>query len=64
MTFIPGHYGESGYSKFTVSDVPYVTNSDGELFASIGRWPVRTHSELVTLVDKSIEWSGRDRQSR
>ena len=60
MTFIPGHYGESAYSKFTVSDVPYVTDTQGGLFASIGRWPVRELSELSTIIAKSIDWSTTD----
>lgn len=61
ITFIPGHYGESGYSNFTVSDVPYVANASGELFATIGRWPVRQVSELETIVGNSVAWRGRDR---
>ena len=27
MTFIPGHYGQSGYSNYTVTDTPYITDS-------------------------------------
>ena len=57
LTFIPGHYGESGYSKFTVTDLPYVMDAQGAVFANIGRWPVRSISDLVTIVDKSIAWS-------
>ena len=60
MTFIPGHYGESAYSKFTVSDVPYVTDTQGGLFASMGRWPVRELSELSTIIAKSVDWSTTD----
>ena len=60
MTFIPGHYGESAYSKFTVSDVPYVTDTQGGLFASMGRWPVRELSELNTIIAKSVDWSTTD----
>ena len=57
LTFIPGHYGQSSYSKFTLSDVPYITASDGHLFATIGRWPVRSMADLQTIVGKSIAWS-------
>ena len=60
MTFIPGHYGQSSYSKFTVSDVPYITDTNNNLFSSIGRWPVRSESDLQTIVDKSIRWSRTD----
>ena len=63
MTFIPGHYGESNYSNFTVSDVPYVTDASGELFASIGRWPVRSDEELSAMIANSIDWSNRDRST-
>ena len=60
ITFIPGHYGQSGYSKFTVSDAPYITNTKNELFSSIGRWPVRTNADLLSIVDKSIAWASTD----
>ncbi len=61
ITFIPGHYGESSYSKFTVSDVPYISTLDNLLFATIGRWPVRTENDLQAIINKSIAWSNRDR---
>ena len=57
VTFIPGYYGQSSHSKFTVTDVPYVMNTDAKLFATIGRWPVRSKEDLQTIVDKSIAWN-------
>ena len=60
ITFIPGHYARSTYSKFTVSDVPYITNANNELFASIGRWPVRSDSDLSIIVDKSMAFANAD----
>ncbi len=63
LTFIPGHYGQSGYSNYTVSDVPYITDSDNNLMADIGRWPVRSMSDLQTIVDKTIQWSDTDHSS-
>ena len=56
LTFIPGHYVPGSHSDYTVSDVPYISNGDGELFAHIGRWPVRELSELQVIVDKSMQW--------
>ncbi len=56
VTFIPGHYGESNHSQYTVSDVPYVQDEAGGLFASIGRWPVRTMDDVQAIVDKSMAW--------
>lgn len=63
MTFIPGHYGQSSYSKFTVSDAPYIMGANGELFATVGRWPVRSRADLKTIVNKSIDWSTADRKN-
>lgn len=60
VTFLPGHYGESAYSKFTISDVPFITAADGSLFSSVGRWPVRTPDDLQMIVAKSISWSNAD----
>ena len=59
ITFIPGHYEQSNYSLYTVSDVPYIMDATNELFASIGRWPVRSGEDLQTIVDKSINWSNK-----
>ena len=56
FTFIPGHYTSSHYSNYTVSDVPYVMDSEGAFVAHIGRWPVRTGSDLQVIVDKSMDW--------
>ena len=56
LTFIPGHYVPGSHSDYTVSDVPYISNGDGGLFAYIGRWPVRELSELQVIVDKSMQW--------
>ena len=56
LTFIPGHYVPGSHSDYTVSDVPYISNGDGGLFAHIGRWPVRELSELQVIVDKSMQW--------
>ncbi len=63
LTFIPGHYTQSNYSNYTVSDVPYITDAQGTLFAHIGRWPVRTGSDLQVIVDKSIQWANGDHSS-
>ena len=60
MTFIPGHYGESAYSRYTVTDTPYVSDANGDLFASIGRWPVRTQADLSTIIANSMVWSNTD----
>ena len=57
VTFIPGHYGQSDYSKFTVSDAPYILSQDGSPFATVGRWPVRTKSELKAIVNKTTGWN-------
>ena len=57
ITFIPGHYGKTRYSNFTVSDTPYVDSASSALFASVGRWPVREGSELESIVDKSKAFS-------
>ena len=61
MTFIPGHYGTSKYSNYTVTDTAYVTNSTNQLFANIGRWPVRNNNELETIIANSMLWSNSDR---
>ncbi|MGI9318975.1 MAG: C25 family cysteine peptidase, partial [bacterium] len=60
ITFIPGHYGQSNYSKFTVSDVPYINAADNQFFADIGRWPVRSASDLQMIVDKSMTFANAD----
>ena len=60
MTFIPGHYGPSSYSKHTVTDAPYVSNSLNQLFASIGRWPVRNNIDLETIITNSMTWTTND----
>ena len=57
VTFIPGHYGASNYSNYTVSDYPYVSDGSGGAFASIGRWPVRSMADLGTIVTKSMTWA-------
>ena len=57
MTFIPGHYGKSSFSKFTVTDSPYVMDSDNQLFATVGRWPVRSQEDLDAIIDTSKAWS-------
>ena len=54
---------ESRYSKYTLSDVSYITGTNGELFASIGRWPIRSMAELRLIVDNSIQWSNADHRS-
>ena len=60
MTFIPGHYGHSAYSNYTVTDTPYVSDATNTLFASIGRWPVRTQADLKTIIANSRVWSNTD----
>ena len=60
MTFIPGHYAKSTYSNYTVTDTPYVTAADTNLFATIGRWPVRSHADLDTIIASSMAWSNTD----
>ena len=60
VTFIPAHYSESRYSRFTPGDTPFIQDDEGRLFAAIGRWPVRTIGDVGTLVDKSIAWSSED----
>ena len=60
MTFVPGHYGQSDHSQYTVSDAPYVMDGEGNAFASIGRWPVREMADLDAIVAKSILWSSTD----
>lgn len=60
MTFIPGHYGKSAYSNYTVTDTPYVSDDNNRLFASIGRWPVRTEADLNTIIANSVAWSTGD----
>ena len=63
VTFIPGHYGQSSYSHYTVSDAPYITDSEGSAFASIGRWPVRSMGDLQVIIDKTIAWDTSDHSS-
>ena len=60
MTFIPGHYAESAYSNHTVTDTPYVTAADMSLFATIGRWPVRSDADLDSIIASSMAWSAKD----
>ena len=60
ITFIPGHYGESLHSNYTVSDSPYVMDNDHRLFANIGRWPVRSESDLNAIINNSMTWSNSD----
>lgn len=60
LTFIPGHYAQSEHSRFTVSDVPYVMDVEQNLFATIGRWPVRSQADLAAITAKSVAWSARD----
>ena len=60
ITFIPAHYGKSAYSKFTVSDAPYVQDSDKRIFASVGRWPVRSNDDLDNIIMNSMTWSTTD----
>ena len=57
LTFIPGHYSKSRYSKYTVTDSPYVTSRENQLFSTIGRWPVRSKSDLDTVITNSMKWS-------
>ena len=63
LTFIPGHYVPGSHSNFTVSNVPYITDGDGDLVAHIGRWPVREISELQVIVAKSMQWGTQDHSS-
>ena len=60
LTFIPGHYGNSKSSKYTVTDSLYVTNNVDQLFASIGRWPVRNNDDLEKIIANSMQWTNSD----
>ena len=60
ITFIPGHYGKTPYSNYTVTDTPYVTGADKRLFASVGRWPVRNTADLHAVINNSMAWSDMD----
>ena len=57
VNFIPAHYRPVGVFEFTPSDNVFA-DIDGDNLPdlAIGRWPVRTQTDLATIVDKSIAW--------
>ena len=63
LNLIPTFYRSTGDNNpafnipFTPSEVPFVDfDHDGTPDKAIGRWPVRSTSELANIVDKTLTW--------
>ena len=59
LSFIPTHYAETRFISYTPSDA-LLTDLDGDGLSdkSVGRWPVRTMSDLAATVTKTLDWAG------
>ncbi len=57
VNFIPAHYRKVSIFEYTQSDNVYADlNGDNLPDIAIGRWPVRTASDLQAIIAKSIKW--------
>lgn len=57
LSFIPTLYGRAGVIAHSPSDVLLADlDDDGDGDKSIGRWPVRTLSDLSVMVQKTLDW--------
>ncbi len=57
VNFIPTHYRKVGIFDFTPSDNVYADlNNDQIPDLAIGRWPVRTLTDLSTIIKKTRDW--------
>lgn len=64
VTFIPTHYRKVNLVNYTPTDVPLVDlDNDGLPDKAIGRWPVRTLSDLSTILKKTRDWQINGMQS-
>jgi len=63
INFIPTFYRAIGFSRFTPSDQPFVDfDNDGFPEKTIGRWPVRSSSDLNAIVQKSLIWAQQSKE--
>lgn len=57
VNFIPSHYRPVSIQNFSPSDNPYADlNGDQLPEFAIGRWPVRSLSDLESIVQKTVDW--------
>jgi len=57
VSFIPTWYRPVDLIQYGPTDTPFIElNGDGKPDKAIGRWPVRTLSDLRNIIRKTIEW--------
>jgi len=57
VNFIPSHYRAVSVFEYTATDNPYADlNGDNIPEISIGRWPVRSTSDLELVIKKTKDW--------
>jgi Peptidase family C25 len=63
VSFIPTNYRRTGaIIAFAPSDAVYGdTDGNGSADVAIGRWPVRTNSELIAVMAKSLSYQSTDK---
>ncbi|MEO0367996.1 MAG: C25 family cysteine peptidase [Pseudomonadota bacterium] len=65
INFIPTHYRKVGDFSSTPTDNPFVDfDKDGLPDAAVGRWPVRSSSDLQNIINKSKRWSNLRAQNQ
>jgi len=65
VNYIPSHYRPSSVLTFAPTDNPYADiDGDNRADIAIGRWPVRSLTDLTAIVKKTQDWhTNRDEQT-
>ena len=65
VNFIPSHYRPVSVFEYTATDNPYADlNGDNIPDVAIGRWPVRSITDLQTIIAKTIDWHNNREDSQ
>lgn len=64
VSFIPTWYRPVDLIQYGPTDTPFIElNDDGRPDRAIGRWPVRTLTDLQNIIRKTIEWDSNQMSS-
>jgi len=64
VSFIPTWYRPVDLIQYGPTDTPYIElNGDGKPDKAIGRWPVRTLTDLQNIIRKTMEWDSNQMSS-
>jgi len=64
VSFIPTWYRPIDLIQYGPTDTPFIElNGDGKPDKAIGRWPVRTMTDLQNIIRKTIEWDSNQMSS-